>query len=132
MGDTYDWPRKIFSRQLLPYLLKIDQRDAHSRKDELLQFWEAAFEVIFDRFPPPKEPSYAATMIKKYIKNDAVLYLSMAQRGGVAISPQDWRPKLNLEADRAERRRWWKRNGEGPLKEHQFITAFQGIERKQK
>ncbi|KAJ8489745.1 hypothetical protein ONZ45_g13454 [Pleurotus djamor] len=102
MYDTYDWPRKIFARQLLPYLLKIDQIDAHSRQDEVHKFWEAAYAVAFDRFPAPKEPAYLTEVIKKCIRNDAVLYLTMAQRGGAPVVAQDWRAKLNVQADRVD------------------------------
>ncbi|KAJ8503614.1 hypothetical protein ONZ45_g10699 [Pleurotus djamor] len=102
--DPYDLSRKRFARLLLPYLLQLDQVCEGKRRHELRDFWKAAFEVIFDRYPPPTDDSGRIAEIQHYIKNDAVLYLTLSQLSSAVVPTKEWKLTLNIQHDRAKRR----------------------------
>ncbi|KAF4585120.1 hypothetical protein EYR40_001957 [Pleurotus pulmonarius] len=114
-----------FAVSILPWL-----RNAMVQ-GEVPMFMQAAWAIMFDRFPPPPgnplthEYQRVLYMEKKAFLEIVVQVQTNRWYRHIAASTDDWKNHLTFPADRGRRRQEWLGRGGGIPKEHQFIVAFE-------
>ncbi|KAF4586444.1 hypothetical protein EYR38_010720 [Pleurotus pulmonarius] len=100
-------------------------------KREVSAFFETAWLLLFDRFPPPPgdpmttEYHRAVEVEKENFELALMLCGCHPDHREIPASDEDWRFHLTLPMDRKRRREEWLAKGMGKSIEYQYIVAFE-------
>ncbi|KDQ32238.1 hypothetical protein PLEOSDRAFT_1100738 [Pleurotus ostreatus PC15] len=117
--------KNVFAISLLPWY-----RTAVKQHEEG-EFFSAVWLLLFDRFPsPPGDPMTPEYQLTTRIEMDefelaVMIYGFHPDYRDVPPSKGDWRPHIELPADRKRRRKEWQARNAGEPTEHQYIVAFE-------